>query len=364
MNYLAYFILFFALLQFVVATVNLIFLQRYPKNEHPFSGLVSVLIPARNEEKNIGVLLQELSNQEYVNIEILVYNDQSQDRTVEIVEEFSKTDKRIKIINGKELPKGWLGKNNACHQLAKNATGEYFLFLDADVRVRTPIIQNTTKLAEKHNLGLLSIFPMQKMESVGEQLTVPNMNYILLTLLPLILVRITGYPSLAAANGQFMLFNARIYKQLFPHQKMKTSKVEDIEIARFYKNNNINVACLVGNPSITCRMYTGFKQAVYGFSKNAIQFFGGSFILAILFWLITTFGFIVILLQFPAGLFAAYLVLQLLTRGFVSAASRQSIWRNLLMAIPQQIIIGLFIFQALVNVFKKQYTWKDRKIQS
>src|SRR5690606_28081384 len=138
------------------------------------------------------------------------------------------------------LPKGWLGKNNACHNLAQHAKGKYLLFLDADVRVGDSIIKNTVSFTKKHKLGLLSIFPMQIMETLGEQSTVPNMNYILLSLLPLLLVRNTNFSSLAAANGQFMHFHAEIYPQTLPHQRMKNSKVEDIKIARFYKKNSIN----------------------------------------------------------------------------------------------------------------------------
>jgi glycosyltransferase involved in cell wall biosynthesis len=364
MIYLGYFILIFTTLQFLVAAVNLIFLQRYPKTMNPYSGLVSVLIPARNEEKNIGTLLDNLQNQNYQNIEIFVFNDQSTDQTAEVVNNFAQRNNRIKLINSEGLPKGWLGKNFACYKLASKATGDYLLFLDADVRVAGSIIQDTTNLSEKHNLGLLSIFPMQKMENLGERMTVPNMNYILLSLLPLVLVRKTKFPSLAAANGQFMLFNAKTYRKNAPHKQVKNSKVEDIEIARWYKQNHIKVACLVGNPFITCRMYKGFSDAVYGFSKNVIQFFGDSFVLAILFWLITTFGFIVVLLQFSIALFVAYIGLTVLTRIFISTASRQAVLRNLILAVPQQITMGLFIFQAIKNTFKKEYIWKDRKISS
>ncbi len=362
MIYLGYFILFFTALQLLVAASNLLFLQRFPKSEKPSKYLISVLIPARNEEKNIGNLLADLQKQNYQNIEILVFNDQSTDETGAVVKNLVKKDERIRLIQSNGLPEDWLGKNNACHNLAQHAKGKYLLFLDADVRVGNSIIQNSVSFAEKYKLGLLSIFPMQIMETLGEQCTVPNMNYILLSLLPLVLVRKTNFPSIAAANGQFMLFNAGIYKQTLPHQQMKNSKVEDIKIAQFYKQNNIKVACLVGNGSISCRMYRSFTDAVYGFSKNVIQFFGASFLLAILFWLITTFGFLVILLSFSLPVFLLYLLTVVLTRVFISIVSKQAILRNLVLAIPQQITMGLFIVQAVVNVFKNRYTWKDRNI--
>jgi chlorobactene glucosyltransferase len=200
------------------------------------------------------------------------------------------------------------------------------------------------------------------MHSWGEYVTVPNMNYILLSLLPLILVRKSGFPSLAAANGQFMLFNAATYKAMQPHEKMKASKVEDIETAKYFKQNKIKVACLAGNQSIRCKMYEGFSEAVNGFSKNVIMFFGNSFLWAILFWTITSLGFIFVIMSLSIKLACIYFLFLILTRISVSVASKQNIFINLLLAFPQQLIMGLFIYKAIINQSKKAFEWKGRKI--
>jgi glycosyltransferase involved in cell wall biosynthesis len=362
MTTLAWFIFSFILLQFAVAIVNLIFSQSFPQSNSGFNNLVSVLIPARNEEKNIGHLLTDLISHDYKNIEILVFNDQSTDKTAEIITGFSQKDARVKLINSEVLPEGWLGKNHACHSLSKLANGRYLLFLDSDVRIGNGIIQQTCTFSDKHKLGLLSIFPRQIMVSTGEKAAVPLMYYILLTLLPLILVRKTGFSSLAAANGQFMLFNAEVYKNILPHEKMKSDKVEDIKIARYYKNEKIKIACITGKESVSCRMYSGFLEAVHGFSKNVTQFFGNSFSLAILFWLVTTFGFIIVFLTLSKTIFIFYLSIFIFTRITVSVAARQSVLMNLIFLIPQQLALGLFVLKALVNRYKKQYEWKGRNI--
>jgi cellulose synthase/poly-beta-1,6-N-acetylglucosamine synthase-like glycosyltransferase len=145
-----------------------------------FNHLVSVLIPARNEEKNIAKLLNDLLDHDYKNIEILVFNDQSTDKTAEIVTGFSQKDSRVKLINSDGLPEGWLGKNHACHSLSKLAKGKYLLFLDSDVRIGNGIIRQTCTFSDKHKLGLLSIFPRQIMVSAGEKAAVPLMHFILL----------------------------------------------------------------------------------------------------------------------------------------------------------------------------------------
>ncbi len=362
MIYMAIFILVFTGMQLIVAFSNLIFKQSLHQNLQEDNVLVSVLIPARNEEKNIENILSDLLQQNYKNIEILIFNDQSTDKTAEVVSCCSKKDSRIHLLNSTELPTGWLGKNFACYSLSKKALGEYFLFLDADVRIKDDIISQTISFTRKHKLGLLSIFPQQTMKSCGEYITVPNMNFILLSLLPLPLVRKIKYSSLSAANGQFMLFHTNDYKKINPHKKVKQEKVEDIRIARIFKKNQIKVACLAGSENISCRMYTNYKEAVNGFSKNILTFFGDSTLAAILFWTITTLGFLFVLFSVSGTVFLAYILTIILIRIFVSIVSKQKILENLIYLVPQQITLGIFIIKAIVKRSKKQFEWKGRNI--
>lgn len=361
MIYLAYFILAFAFLQLIISTLNIIFIQSF-RNLSTNNKLVSVLIPARNEEKNIENILNDLIQQPYKNIEIIVFNDQSIDKTQKIVEKMAIRDNRINILNSEHLPHDWLGKNYACYKMSEQAKGDYFLFIDADVRIKNQIIPKSLNYLENHNLKLLSIFPHQKMFNFGEKITVPLMNYILLTLLPLILVRISKFNSLAAANGQFMLFEAETYKKLNPHFKMKQKKVEDIEIARYYKQKSMNIACLVGKSDVQCRMYTSFNEATNGFSKNISSFFGNSLLIAFFFWFLTTFGFLFILISMPIYFFFMYVTIVVLTKIFVSFASNQNIIENIIYLPINQIVIGIIIYKSAVNKMKKNFEWKGRKI--
>lgn len=360
---LAYIILAFTAIQLLAALMNLLPGATLLKKADPSADLVSVLIPARNEENNIGNLLHDLSSQEYQNIEIIVFDDQSEDKTRIIVEKLSVEDKRIRVVTSPGLPEGWLGKNFACNSLSEYAKGDYLLFLDADVRIKNNTLGKAVTLAKKHGLSLISIFPKQDIVTTGEKITVPNMNYILLSLLPLVLVRILKFVSLSAANGQFMFFRADIYNSIRPHILMKNNKVEDISISRLLKEKDHKIACLVGDDNISCRMYTGFSDAVEGFSKNVIAFFGNSFLLAVMFWLITTLGFLVPLLFLSKGMFLSYLTAYLLTRILISVASHQSIYENLLFIIPLQFSMGLFIYKAFINKHFGKFQWKGRSIQ-
>jgi glycosyltransferase involved in cell wall biosynthesis len=362
MIYLAWFIVFFTLLQFFIALLNLIFrprLHRYTGN----SGLLlSILIPARNEENNIAELLNDLLTQSFSNFEAIVFDDDSSDRTAEVIREFMSNDHRIRLIQSKELPSGWLGKNYACHSLAREAKGEYLLFIDADVRIQRNLLQQVLNYARYRKLGLLSIFPVQKMVSIGERITVPVMNYILLTLLPLFLVRRSGFVSLSAANGQFMLFEGNSYRQIEPHLQMRDYRVEDIAISRLYKRKKIRIACLSGTDDISCRMYRGFHESVKGFSKNVVAFFGNSNILAVLLWAVTTFGFMVVLFCLQFKIFLIFIISYLITRILVSLVSHQKISTNLLLLLPQQLALGLIIYRSIYNTIRKEYIWKGRSI--
>jgi glycosyltransferase involved in cell wall biosynthesis len=359
---LAYISLIFFGIRFLIALSNLLFSpvlkNQRPKNE----PLVSVLIPARNEEQNIGNLLNDLQNQSYLNIEVSVFNDQSTDRTEEIIENYIKTDSRFHLLNSEGLPAGWLGKNNACHKLAQNATGDYLLFLDADVRVKSGLIESALAQMQKYQLKLLSIFPKQEMKTLAEKITVPVMNSILLSLLPMILTRESSRPSLAAANGQFMLFEKKTYIDIQPHKEVKNQLVEDILIARLYKTNKLKMQCMTGNETIRCRMYQNLNDALHGFSRSVAEFFGGSHLAAFLYWLFGTFGVFAVIFGLP--ILFSFIVFALITGiiFFVSVASRQPFWQNLLLAIPRQLLLGVIVFLSFRNKKLKKTQWKGRSI--
>lgn len=363
MQYLAYIAMGFVAFQFINVCLNLIFRQKIKETGLVAGKLVSVLIPTRNEEDNIGCLLDDLKETISINLEIIVYDDQSTDNTVKVVQKLSNSDSRIKLIQSQGLPAGWLGKNHACYQLAQQANGSYFLFLDADVRIQGKIIENAASYLKKCELGLLSIFPTQIQKTLGEKLTVPIMNYILLTLLPLVFVRVSPFSSHSAANGQFMLFNAKHYKLHQPHKVFKSSFVEDIAISRYYKKQKIKTACITGDKRIKCRMYKNYREALNGFSKNVFMFFCDNRILAFLFWMFAGQGFIPIMVFYPSLLwiyFSTIILIQIL----YSFISRQHILLSILLFPLQLLFMLQVMIKCIQNKAHKQYSWKGRNIYS
>ncbi|MGC9150847.1 MAG: glycosyltransferase [Microbacter sp.] len=353
----------FVVLQLLNALLNVVFRQNIGKSASLHGELISILIPARNEEANIGKLLESLHAIKNDRIEVLVYDDHSTDRTASIVQSMSAKDDRIRLVQPVALPQGWLGKNHACFMLAQHAKGSFLLFVDADVQLFGTIVEDSVEYMKKKKLGLMSVFPKQIQLTLGEKLTVPLMNYILLTLLPLIFVRISPFKSHAAANGQFMLFEAGWYKKIQPHSQVKSSAVEDILIARLYKQHHIPVACITGEKSIQCRMYASYRDAFNGFSKNILMFFGNMPIVAFLFGFLAAFGFVPLLLMHSALLWW-YLIVVLCVQILYSWACRQPV-STALFYFPVHLF---FLFQVLINALrmkrKKNYTWKGRQIYS
>jgi hypothetical protein len=362
MIWLAWFVMIFALLRLLVALSNLLGRQWLKIEKAETSALVSVLIPARNEAHNLPVLLEGLLQQDHHQLEILIYDDHSEDDTWAIIQQFEHKHPNLKGIRGVSLPQGWLGKNHACHQLARKATGDYLLFLDADVIPQPTLVSSALAHMRKYGLQLLSIFPDQEMKTPGEKLSVPLMHWVLVSLLPLKLTREAASPSFAAANGQLMMFEAGSYRQHQWHQKVKNRMTEDIHIARMMKQQGLRIHTVLGGGLISCRMYTGWQEAAKGFSRNVLDFFGGSIWAGPLFALVTTLGFLPVGWAWGGPGLAIYFGLALLIRLVVSLAGRQPLLQNLLLAPLQQLAFTLIVVGAVRNRLLRRNTWKGRKI--
>ena len=359
---LAYIALLFLGLRVLVVITNFLFRLLLRNYEASDAQNISVLIPARNEEKNIARLLDGLMGLEQKNLEIVVCDDHSTDRTPAILAEYTKQHRAIRWFRGEELKPGWTGKNYACHQLAGKANGEILLFVDADMELSGDIISGMAGFMKKQRLALLSIFPKQLLLSFGEKATVPVMNWILLSLLPLPMVIFSSRSSFSAANGQFMMFRANTYHKLQPHSIVRSSAVEDIDIMRLYKNERYRCATLPGDNRVRCRMYTGYREAVAGFSKNILHFFSGSLVWLFFYIFFTTFGLLFIgLLSFP--LLLASVFASLLCRVMISRISHQNILNNLLLVPVQHFSFLHMVFAALVQRSTGSLEWKGRKVQ-
>ena len=192
----------------ITVSINVLFRHWLKTAEKEESEFISVLIPARNEETCIGNCVEDVLNQTYKNYELIILDDESKDGTAKIIVDKiseNRAEGKIKLISGRPKPDDWVGKNWACHQLSLEAKGEYFLFIDADVRLRPHVIESCIHYLNKYKLQMITCFPTQIIKSIGEWLVVPLMNFLLLAFLPLSKVYLSGKRSFIAANGQFQL---------------------------------------------------------------------------------------------------------------------------------------------------------------
>jgi chlorobactene glucosyltransferase len=227
-------------LQFIVLAILLLFAlnlalnlaalkrpSRSAKIPRP-APFVSVLIPARNEEKNIGICLDSLVNQDYPEYEIIVLDDNSTDGTAATVGEIQATNPRVRLVNGKPLPYGWAGKPFACQQLASEARGEWLLFLDADTIHQPFMLRGVISMAAENRLSLLSGLPRQMTSGLPQKIVMPLMYFIMLSWFPVWFLNKTRKPWPTLAIGQFMLFPRDEYWKVGGHAAVKNKIIEDV----------------------------------------------------------------------------------------------------------------------------------------
>lgn len=255
----------------LLSTWNLLRIRRLlPQTAPEHTSLrVSVLIPARNEERCIEACVQSLCNQDWPNLEVIVLNDGSTDQTSEILAKLASLyQDRLTIIDGKPLPLGWVGKSWACHQLSCAATGNALLFTDADTVHASGVVTSSVAWMEKHNVDAFSLIPFQDLRTPMEHLVVPMVHVLYVAYLPNDLILHSKAVSLSAANGQFMWFRKAAYDLIGGHQSVKNNIVEDVALAKRIKHHGLRLALLDGHELVYCRMYTSAREVVEGFSKN------------------------------------------------------------------------------------------------
>jgi len=259
----------FILINFII---NMIYFKniknfKLPSEYYDSPPLISILIPARNEESNIKKLLISLIKQDYKNLEILVLDDNSIDSTVAIVKQMELKDSRIKLISGKKIEDGWLGKSWACHQLASNAKGQYFIFTDADTLHFPDTVSKALATMLQNKLGGISVYPKQIMVTFTERMLVSFIGMGLFTMMPLVLVKKTRGKFFSTGIGQFFMFKKEVYFKSGGHESVKAEILEDVHLSKRIKAAGFSYMVFDGSCNIFCRMYKNFRDTITGFSK-------------------------------------------------------------------------------------------------
>ncbi len=265
--------------------------------------LVSILVPARNEEKNIRRCLRSLLRQDYPNFEILVLDDNSIDRTADIVQEIAKNDRRVKLISGMPLKKGWLGKCWACHQLSRKANGDFFIFTDADTLHFKDTVSKSMVALTRNGLDGLSVYPKQITVTFNERMTVPFIIFFILVFFPLFLINKTKSGLFSTGIGQYFLFKREAYEKMDGHESVKSEILEDIHLSKHIKRAGFKYMVFDGRNNISCRMYRNSGEVVKGFSKFIYPAFDYNVFMEALAMILFSLIFLLPFLFIPLGIF-------------------------------------------------------------
>ncbi|MCK5155528.1 MAG: glycosyltransferase [Spirochaetales bacterium] len=353
---------------------NLIFIYRNSLRPFVTNGpMVSVLIPVRNEEHNIGPCLDSLLNQTYSNYEIVVLDDISSDKTWEILSRYEAEHSYIRIVRGKPLPEDWYGKNHALHQLAAEATGEILLFTDADTIHKKESVSFAVTNLEYHDVDFLSGYPRQNLsvKSIGPVLSLMFLNMVFFT--PVWIQKKIQHPIFGLAIGQYLCIRAAAYWTVGGYASIPKVLTDDIHMGRLLIRNGFRQVFLRIGTVVSCTMYDSFQAAIQGITKCIFDFFDKKMI--ILIFLIPAFLFFVTL---PSWLFIFYLLSSPISIPFllyVGVVSLCASWIAVLafnhfpihIALLYPWSFSLVIYMLLRGIYftltEKGFLWKNRIVK-
>jgi chlorobactene glucosyltransferase len=231
---------------------------------------LSVIVPARNEERNIEACVRSLVTQTGTDVEVIVVDDRSTDGTRAILAQLEAEFANLRVVDGAPLPAGWVGKPWACAQGAECARGSWLLFTDADSRHERHASISTLAFAQAQGADAITIMTGQDMLTLGEQAALPAiLGLVVFATGPLEAVNDPRRPDRALANGQYVMIARDAYEALGGHGAVRGEIVEDIEFARHLKRDGrFRLLVAEGTQLVHVRMYRSLRELWDGFTKN------------------------------------------------------------------------------------------------
>lgn len=347
---------------------NSLFLKSLPTNTyHTDVPTVTILVPLRNEERNVVPLLTNFSKLTYPYLRFVLLDDESTDQTNQLLHSNSHLLGHSKVIKGTSLPTNWVGKVHACYQLSQHAESEYLLFLDADIRLQPDAIERSLALLESEQAGMLTGFPRFPTNTWLSKLLVPLQHVIILLHLPLAIANKTTRPAFSAAHGAFMLFKKEAYEKIGGHLAVKDSLVEDIHLAKAMKRADEKVCLANITDAVSCYMYETNKEVWNGFAKNIFPGLGRSLALAIAVSIFYCFLFIFPLPLALIGLITDHitwtlpLLLVWIIRLYIDWKTKQDPFLWLLMPVAALALLVTLSYSIFIGLSGKGFEWKGRR---
>lgn len=332
-----------------------------PRDGGRINQKVSVLVPLRNEEDNAVAIVETLAAQENLSdVEFLILNDNSTDKTYELITSAVRNDSRFQILQGSALPAGWLGKPWALEQLSQSAGGEMLICIDADVRLSKTAIAAALDSMRQHSLDFFSAYPAQVARTFGERMIQPLLQWSWLSSVPLSIAKRSSNPSFAVANGQFFVLKKSVLVQSGGYSAIKSEVLDDMQMARVLLRNKFKGT--VGNGALIaqCHMYSSWSELRNGYAKSLWKGFGGVFGSIIAIALLVLTGIIPIIAAATGSPFGWLAFEAILISRLLSAKiTRANLFDSLLHPISSALLIFLIIYSWLM---RGRIQWKGRTV--
>lgn len=335
--------------------------------------LVSVLIPARNERLHIEGCLESVlaSDTTGFRMEVLVLDDRSEDETAAMVQAIADRDARVRLLHGVDLPEGWMGKSHACHRLVQEAKGEWFMFVDADVRLEPSAIRQTLAAGCEQSGGLVTGFPYQVTKTWMEKLVVPMMVFTIISHLPIFMIRRSSSPMFVAATGAFLLIHRSSYEASGGHAAIQAHLVDDMSLAKAVKRAGHPVMLTDVHDVTNTRMYQNGAEVWNGYKKNMYEGMGrkdvlllGTMLIYTLMYIVPPLGLIIGLMT-GSSMFILYgligTLLGMAVKRVADHAGGQPWWLALLQPVSMACVIAIGLASWQAGRSGKGYVWKGRR---
>ena len=333
------------------------FFLRSPRNLVDQSA--GVLIPLRNEAENIKDLIMTLSQQEG-DFHFYLLDDNSEDLTHELLNQYTKGDSRFTVIKGAPLAQGWIGKTWALQQLFDQSKEEFLVSIDADVRLAPNAIARSVATLKSTSLDFISPYPRQIALSFGERMIQPLLQWSWLSTVPLRFAEKSSQPSMAIANGQFFVVRRMAIEKIGGYKAVKNAVIDDVFLARELIRFGFHGTVINGASIAQCHMYTSWTSIKSGYGKSLNKAFGGalgaSFVVLFLFFT-SILPFVLSL----SGSFYGWLgyVLIVFSRMLSAIKTQGRIVDSFLHPISATLLIYLIIHSFRV---RSSVTWKGRTV--
>jgi len=322
---------------------------------------ISILVPARNEERIIEHTVRAFLAQDYPNFEVIVVDDRSTDDTPRILASFD--DPRLIVIRGEETPPGWLGKPWALHQAAARARGELLMFVDADVFYAPGTISAAVAHIQQRDTAMIALLPRFELHGFWENAAMPQLAMSVFSFLPIWIGERRQIAFLAVGGGPGNFVRRADYDAVGGHESLRDAVIDDVSLARRLRKSGRRTETVLADDFVFIHMYHGLREVIDGFTKNAFAIFGRSYLFALtttLLMLLLHLGPYVAACMGNVPAIAAVVVISL-TRVILFRSLRYPMWNAILLhPVMTAIWSWIFLRSLWLTGIRRQLHWRGR----